>query len=544
MDKEQRVALEPVPQDQLPFLKGKRTEFESVAEMMTVRAQEVPAHTHVLFYDQTITYAQTNDRSNRVANFLKAKGVKKGDVVSLLISNSPEVYYAMFGVQKLGAIAGSINFMLKGPEIAWLLEDSKPKIAFVSSEFMPEFIRGVDLSNHKPQIIEVKTDLKNPAFPNVDFQLSNILEQYPSDEALVPQAASDPFLLLYSSGTTGRPKGILLKNEGQLSICRSMANIGLFGGDDVMLILLPMFHTNPICVWTYPIIYCAQTACIRKAFSPADFWPAITENGVSILMGVPAMYNYVYYSIDSGTIDKSALKLKFAFCGAAPLSVELIKGFKEKFNVEIIEGYGLTECTGVSTVNPPLGKREPGSIGIALPEQQIRIMDDSDNELPNGQKGEICIKGDAVMLEYLNNPEATSETLTDGWLHTGDMAYVDEEGFFYIVDRKKDMINRGGENIYPREVEIALEAHPSIKDVAVIGVPDSALGEKVKAFIISSEPGVLTEEEIKEYLKDKLARYKIPEKVAFVDDLPRNPTGKVLKKELRRTEWEIAEKEN
>lgn len=542
MDEKKRVVLELAPQDQLSFLKGKRTEFESIAEMVTVRAQEIPERTHVRFYDQTITYAQTNERANRVANFLKAKGVKKGDVVSLLVGNSPEVYYTMFGIQKIGAIAGSINFMLKGPEIAYLLEDSKPGMVFVSSEFMAEFVRGVELSKHKPQIIEVKTDTDHGMDVNQEY-LSDILEEYPSDEALVPQAASDPFLLLYSSGTTGKPKGILIKNEGQLSICRSMASIGLFDEGDVMLILLPMFHTNPICVWTYPIIYCAQTVCIRKAFSPPDFWPSITENGVSILMGVPAMYNYVYYSIDSSTIDKSAIRLKFAFSGAAPLSVELIKGFEEKFNVEIIEGYGLTECTGVSTVNPPQGKRKPGSIGVALPEQEIKIMDDDNNELPIGQKGEICIKGAAVMKEYLNNASATGETVCDGWLHTGDMAYMDEEGFIYIVDRKKDMINRGGENIYPREVEIALEAHPSIKDVAVIGVPDAALGEKVKAFITPSEPGVLTEEGVKDYLKDKLARYKIPEQIEFVSELPRNPTGKVLKKELKRMEQERAEKE-
>ncbi|HDZ23882.1 MAG TPA: long-chain-fatty-acid--CoA ligase [Desulfobacteraceae bacterium] len=539
MDEKKRIVLEPVPQNQLPFLKGKRTEFESIAEMITVRAQEVPEHNHVLFYDQTITYAETNERANRVANFLKAKGVKKGDVISLLVSNSPEVYYIMFGIQKLGAVAGSINFMLKGPEIAFLLEDSNPGMVFVSSEFMSEFMRGVELSNHKPKVIEVKTNTDHGIDISQEY-LSDILEKYPSDEALVPQSAADPFLLLYSSGTTGKPKGILLKNEGQLSICRSMASIGLFGEGDVMLILLPMFHTNPICVWTYPIIYCAQTVCIRKAFSPTDFWPSITDNGVNILMGVPAMYNYVYYSIDSSTVDKSALRLKFAFSGAAPLSVELIKGFEEKFNVEIIEGYGLTECTGVSTVNPPQGKRKPGSIGVALPEQEIKIMDDDNNELPIGEKGEICIKGDAVMQEYLNNAEATEDAVRDGWLHTGDMAYMDVEGFIYIVDRKKDMINRGGENIYPREVEIALEAHPSVKDVAVIGIPDEALGEKVKAFITPSESGALTEQAVKDYLKDKLAKYKIPEHVEFVEDLPRNPTGKVLKKELKRMEQEKA----
>ncbi len=534
-----KTVFEPVIQDQLPLLQGRRTAFESVAEMITIRAQEIPDSTLVRFYDQTITYAQINAQANRVANFLKNRGIGKGDVVSLLISNSPEVYIVMFGIQKLGAIAGSINFMLKGPEIAFLLDDSLPDIVFVSSEFLPEFTHGRELADHKPEVIEVKTAAGKGT--DTEFEeLSFILDQYPSDEALVPQKASDPFLLLYSSGTTGQPKGILLKNGGQLSICRAMNSIGLFNPDDVMLILLPMFHTNPICVWTYPIIYCGQTLCIRKAFSPDDFWPSITENRVSVLMGVPAMYNYVYYSIDSSTIDQSALRLNFAFCGAAPLSVDLIKGFEKKFNVEIVEGYGLTECTGVSTVNPPQGKRKPGSIGIALPEQEIKIMDDDNRELPAGQKGEICIRGEAVMSEYLNNPEATAQTIIDGWLHTGDIAYMDEEGFIFIIDRKKDMINRGGENIYPREIEIVLEAHPAVKEVAVIGTPDDALGERVKAFIIPVESEDLTAEEISAYLKDRIASYKIPEIVEFLKELPRNPTGKIMKKELRRLEQKRA----
>lgn len=538
----EKVVIEPVPLDQLTFLKGKRTDFESVAEMIVARASEIPDKPYVLFYDDVITYAETNERANKVANYLKAKGIKKGDVVSLLVMNSPEVYYIMFGIQKLGAIAGSINFMLKGPEIAYLLDDSKPRIVFVGSDFIQEFARGYEQASHKPAVVEVVTGVEH----NVDLnqeKLSDILADYPSDEALVEQKGSDPFLLLYSSGTTGRPKGILLSNKGQLSVCRAMAGIGLVEEGDVMLLLLPMFHTNPICVWTYPIAYCGQTLCVRKAFSPTDFWPSITDYGVTILMGVPAMYNYVFYAIDASTIDRAKLKLRFAFCGAAPLSVELIKGFKDKFNVEIIEGYGLTEVTGVSTVNPPLGKRKPGSIGVALPEQEVKIMDDDNNEMPIGEKGEICIKGDAVMLGYLNQPEATKEAIKDGWLHTGDMAYMDEEGFMYIVDRKKDMINRGGENIYPREVEIALESNPKVRDVAVIGTPDEALGERVKAFIIPTEPGALTEEEVKEYLKDKLAKYKIPEVIEFVEDLPRTMTGKIMKKELRRMEQERIKKQ-
>ncbi len=233
-------------------------------------------------------------------------------------------------------------------------------------------------------------------------------------------------------------------------------------------------------------------------------------------------------------MDVSKLKLKFAFSGAAPLPVNLIEGFKEKFNVVIVEGYGLTEVTGVTTCNPPIGKRKYGSIGVAFPEQEVAIMDDDNKVFPIGEKGEICTKGDANMFGYLNNPEATSETIKDGWLHTGDMGYMDEEGFLYVSGRKKEMINRGGENIYPREVEIPLEKHPKIAEVAVVGAPDKALGERVAACIVLFEPGSLTADDVKEYLSDKIAKYKIPEYVEFMTELPKNQTGKILKQDLKK----------
>jgi len=527
-----RISLPIVPLNELPFLKGIQQEFNSVAEMIVSRAGEMPDRCCVMYYDQRITYAQINEKANRVAHYLKAKGVEKGDTVSLMILNSPEIYDCMFGVQKLGAVASSINFALKGPEIAYVLDDSRPRIVFVGSEFMAEFARGYELASHKPIVVEVKTSIDHSE-KLAETTLSNILDTYPSDETLVPQQPDDPFLLLYSSGTTGRPKGILLSNKGQLSICRDMTRLGLVSGEDIMLILLPMFHINPICVWTFPMIFCGQTLCIRSAFSPQDFWPAIIDNGVTILQGVPAMYNYVYYTIDPSTIDMSSLKLSWAFCGAAPLSVDLISGFKERFNVDILEGYGLSEGNGVSSANPALGKRKVGSIGLPLPEQEIEIKDRSLNNLPTGERGEICIRGDSNMIAYLNQPEATVETLQDGWLRTGDVGYMDEEGYIYIVDRIKDMINRGGENIYPREIEVVLEAHPDITAVAVIGVPDEALGERVKAVIELDQSDSLSEEDIKTFLQDKLAKYKIPEFIVFMEEIPRNPTGKILKKELR-----------
>jgi len=521
--------------DDLEFLKGKKVDFNSIAEMIVDRVKLHPDATHVYYYDQTVTYAQTNERANKVANFLKEKGVNKGDVVSVMVLNSPEIYYTMFGTQKLGAIAGAINYALKGPEIAYVLDDSKPKVAFVGSNFMKDFAVGYALAAHKPLVVEVVTGDEHSE--NIaQTTLADIFAAYPADEALVPQKPEDPFLLLYSSGTTGNPKGILISNQAQLAVIKSFLQTGIFEGNDVMMIVMPMFHTNPICVWSYTLMFNGGSICIRKQFSPADFWPSVLQYGVTIAMGVPAMYSYIYNSADPNTIDRSKLKLKYAVCGAAPLPVELIRGFKEKFGVNILEGYGLTEVTGLSTINPPLGERKAGSIGPAIPGQPLEIMDDDNNIMPRGEKGEICTYGDFNMIGYLNKPEATTETVKDGWLHTGDVGYMDEDGYIYIVDRKKDMINRGGENIYPREIEIAIESNPKVGEVAVIGVPDKHLGERVKAFVVPRPGETLTEDEIKEFLKDRLAKYKQPEFVEVTNNIPRNPTGKILKQELKKME--------
>ena len=261
----------------------------------------------------------------------------------------------------------------------------------------------------KPIVIEVVTDVDHGA-DIASGTLQEILDRYPSDECLVPQKPDDPFLLLYSSGTTGMPKGILLSNRGQLSVCKAMAVNGTSEPGDVVLIILPMFHTNPLCVWTYPAMYQGISLCIRKSFSPADFWPSIQQYGVTTVMAVPAMYAYIFNAADPAAIDYDKLKLRYAYSGAAPMPVELVRGFKEKFNVQVIDGYGLTEATGVSLSCAGMPENL-ASIGTAFPYQEVEIMDDDNTILPYGETGEICIRGDAVMMGYLNKPEATAEAI-------------------------------------------------------------------------------------------------------------------------------------
>ena len=532
IDKSKRVSRKTVPLEQAPALEGLRREFDSVAEILVARAQEIPDKPYVFYYDEVVTFGQMNERTNRIANFLKEKGVGKGDIVSTMVLNSPEIFYCMFATQKLGAVAGAINYMLKGPEIAYVLEDSKPKVAFVGSDYMKDFAAGWKLSKHKPIVIEVVTDVEHGE--NIaSATLKELLAQYPSDECFVPQSPEDPCMLLYSSGTTGAPKGILLSNKNEIAICKERARLGFMQRGDIAMIILPMFHTNPLCVYVYPFLYLGLALCVRKSFSPSDFWPALARYGVTVVQGVPAIYAYVVNKVDPKTIEYDKLKLRYAFSGAAPMPPELIDTFKTKFNVQVIDGYGLTEATGVSTSS--LGVPENrASIGVAYPSLEVEIMDDSNNIMPYGEKGEICVKGDAVMIGYLNKPEATAETIKDGWLRTGDMGHMDERGYVFISGRKKEMINRGGENIYPREIEIPLEGHPKVADVAVIGAPDPSLGERVRVCIILRDGCQMTAEEVKDYLRDRIAKYKLPEFVEFMKEFPRNQTGKILKKDLKK----------
>ncbi len=530
IDRSSRLVRKYVPLEELALLKNRRIEFTSVAEMFLARAGESPNQPLVLYYDDTIGYGEVNDRSNRVANFLKGKGVSRGDVVSVMILNSPEIYYTMFGAQKIGGVAGVMNYLLKGPEIAYLLEDARPRVCFVGSDYMEEFARGYRISSHKPPVVEV-TGGVNHKERIAETTLADILASYPADESYVPQCPDDPAFLLYSSGTTGKPKGILLSNRNQLAICKGRAVMGTSLPGDIFMIILPMFHVNPLCVWTYPSLYLGLTICIRKVFSPRDFWPSLVRYGVTTVQGVPAMYHYILNAADPEATDFKKIRLRRAFTGAAPMPVDLIGRFRERFGVEVVDGYGLTEATGVSTSSSGIPPKI-GSVGLAFPGLEVEIMDEENNILPCGTRGEICVKGDSVMLGYLNKPKATAEVIRDRWLHTGDMGYMDEEGYVYIAGREREMINRGGENIYPREIEIPLERHPKIAEAAVVGYPDLALGERVRACIILKAQETMTAEEVRGYLADRIAAYKLPEIVDFMVDFPRNLTGKVMKHKL------------
>lgn len=517
--------------EEQPHLKGRCLEFESVAQMMTIRSNESPDAPHVYYYNEKLTYKDTNERANKVAHFLREKGVKKGDVVAIMILNSPEIYYAMWGAQKLGAIAMVMNYCLKSQEIRYVLNDAKPKVAFIGSDYMAEFAKGFDQTEIVPYTVEVVTKIMHESSV-AKMRMADILENYPTDECLVKQNIDDPFILLYTSGTTGNPKGVLLSNRAQLSQCRNFNRQGYIRSGDVMMIMLPMFHCSPLCIYTYPISYAGQALCIRTKFSPSDFWPAVIQYGITIVMGVPTMFDYILNRVDPADVDLSKVKIRYAFAGGAHLSTETRHEFKKKFNIDFLVGYGLTEGCGGNTTEPPLGHSKEGSCGMTHPEEEIEILDDEGNILPNHVDGEVCIKGDCVMMGYLNNDEKSAEIMRGGFLHTGDVGHFDDGGYLYIIDRKGDMIIRGGENVYPRQIEAVLEKHPSVAEVAVVGVPDKCLGQRIKAYIVPKITGSMTAEATRLWLLERMAKYKVPEFYEFVDRIPRTSSGKIRKHEF------------
>jgi acyl-CoA synthetase (AMP-forming)/AMP-acid ligase II len=360
------------------------------------------------------------------------------------------------------------------------------------------------------------------------------------DDAVDAQAAqvgdNEPRFIFYTSGTTGEPKGVLLSHKNVVADIEGFQDLLGLPEFCRIMVFLPLFHVNAM-LTSYSSLFKGHAIVLRKKFSAQEFWPAVEKYKVNFFSAVPAVYHILLKDPGRASYDTSSLM--FGICGAAPMPVETFNEFERVFKIPIIEGYGLTEVTCVSTVNPRVGVRKVGSIGLPINGQEIKIVDEDNRELPTGQPGEIVIRGDAVMLGYYNRPKETAATIdAAGFLHTGDVGYRDADGYIFIVDRIKEMVIRGGENIYPKEIDNALAFHPTVSEAACVGVPDKDLGEEVKAFVILKEGQSATADELRAFLAQRLADFKIPRYFEFLDrDFPRNPVGKILKKVLKK--WAV-----
>jgi long-chain acyl-CoA synthetase len=479
----------------------------------------------LFYYDHTLTYGEFARQVDALAHGLKSLGFRKGDFIHVLVQNSPETLISYFAIQKIGCVAGPINAWWKAPEIEYLLNDSKGRGLIIEPQYLPVLDEIRSRCPHLEIVVETGES------PREGHQSYNkLISGSPAKAFKCTSKEKEAAYIFYTSGTTGNPKGVLLSHRNVFADVRgAQDSLNLEEGLRI-LIFLPLFHVNAMMTSTATLDR-GGAIVLRKAFSASEFWSVVEKFKVNYFSAVPAVYQILLSDPSRDKYDRSSLM--FGICGAAPMPVSTFKEFEETFKIPIVEGYGLTEATCASTLNPRDGVRKVGSIGLAMPGQEVLIVDEDGKELPAGERGEIVVRGDVVMMGYFNRPDETAEAVRDGVLHTGDVGYKDEDGYIFIVDRIKDMVIRGGENIYPKEIDNVLAAHPNIADAATIGVPDNVMGEEVKAFIIARDPS-LTEEEVREWCRKHLAEFKIPKYVEILDeDLPRNALGKVMKKVLK-----------
>jgi long-chain acyl-CoA synthetase len=504
---------------------GQQSEPRNIRELLERRAEAAPEKIFLFSEEdgRRYSYREFDAAVNRAARMLATRGITKGDAVALLMPNSVEYIIGYFACFKLGALAGPVNSLLKSEEMAFVIADSEAKALLVNSEFLPrvESIRQ-DLPNLR-HVIEFEREAKATA----EFSQGDL------PDAIID--CDDEAIIIYTSGTTGKPKGCLLTHGNLVANARQIARWLQFTEADCLLTVMPLFHMNAVSVTTMTPLYAGASTVISPKFSASRFWQIVSDYGVTSFGSVATMLSMLLKTYPEGVpAGLKTEQLRFAMCGSAPVPAEVLRKFEETFNCLVIEGYGLSESTCRSTFNPPDERRRPGSCGMSIG-NEMKVFDDDDREVANGELGEIVLRGENILKGYYKNEEATKRAFRGGWFHTGDVGYRDKEGFFYIVDRKSDMIIRGGENIYPREIDEVLYKHSAVAAAATIGVPDQLYGEEVAAFIVLKEGAhEVSEEEIIAYCREHLADYKCPKSVRFVTDIPKGPTGKLLKRELAR----------
>jgi long-chain acyl-CoA synthetase len=496
----------------------------NLGELLTLRVEERGTHSFLCAEggERSYTYAEFDAAVTRVMRMLMAHDVGLGDVVSLLMPNSVGYVVAYFACWKLGAIAGPVNSLLKAAEMAYVIGHSEAKVALTGREFLPVLaeIRGaLPLLRHVLEFsVPAAEDLPE------DAEAPEAAEITPDHEAII----------IYTSGTTGKPKGCLLTHGNLLANARQIVEWLGFTENERLLTMMPLFHVNAIMVGTVAPFYAGGSVVVAPKFSASRFWQIVDKYKITTFGSVATMLVLLNQTYPEGVPEGlDASSLRFALCGSAPVPLEVLQAFERNFNTLVIEGYGLSESTCRSSFNPPDERRRPGSCGLPIG-NEMRVVDDGDQDVPDGELGEIVLRGPNILRGYYKNAEATAQALRNGWFHTGDIGYRDADGFYYIVDRKSDMIIRGGENIYPREIDEVLYQHPAIAAAATIGVPHTLYGEEVAAFVILNEGADAGETDILEHCRARLADFKCPKTVHFVADIPKGPTGKLLKRELRK----------
>ncbi|MGW0814551.1 long-chain-fatty-acid--CoA ligase [Streptomyces viridiviolaceus] len=468
--------------------------------------------------DSTLTYAELDDASARVATLLRDRGVRPGDRVALTMPNVPLFPVVYYGVLRAGGVVAPMNPLLKAREVAFTLRDCGARMALVFPLFADEVAKAAAETGTECLVTE-------------PLAFDGMLRAHEPMPGIVDRTDDDPALILYTSGTTGTPKGAALSHRNLATNTATAAETLLqVGPDDVLFGGLPLFHAFGQTCALNTAVAAGATLTLLPRFEPRRALEIMARDGVTVFLGVPTMYAALLHAEIPKGFD--AHRLRLAVSGGASLPVEVLHGFERRFGAPVLEGYGLSETSPVAAFNHPDRPRKAGSIGQPVRGVEMKLVAEDGGAVPPGEVGEIAIRGENVMSGYWNRPEATAEAIRDGWFHSGDLARVDEDGFYFIVDRKKDLIIRGGYNVYPREVEEVLYEHPAVAEAAVVGVPHPAHGEEIAA-VITLRPGArATAEEIRDHVKDRVAAYKYPRIVTFTAELPKGPTGKILKREI------------
>ncbi len=489
----------------------------NLADLLMKTVEEHGDRPAVKLDDVVLNYGVLDEGSARIAGLLKEKGIEPGDRVGIMLPNVPYFPVIYYGVLRAGAVVVPMNVLLKGREVAFYLSDPEAKLLFAWHDFGDAAKQGADQE-------DVECILVKPG------EFEKLLGDAEPVREVVDRDEDDTAVILYTSGTTGKPKGAELTHS---NLARNVEVVqGLFSFDHtgVCLGALPLFHSfGQTCGMNATV---ASGGCLTliPRFDPEKALEIIQRDKVTLFQGVPTMYAAMLNLDNRDDYDVSSLEV--CASGGAAMPGEIMRGFEEAFGCKILEGYGLSETSPVASFNHPDKERKVGSIGTPIKGVEMKVVDDDGNDVEQGEVGEIVIKGHNVMKGYWGRDDATKESIKDGWFFTGDMAKIDEDGYFFIVDRKKEMIIRGGYNVYPREIEEVLYEHPAVREAAVVGVPHDSLGEEVGAAIALKDGEDVDADEIRSYVKEHVASYKYPREIWFVDELPKGPTGKVLKREI------------
>ena len=492
---------------------------ENLALNLETMVRRQPDHPALRLGAAVISYGELDAMASKAAGLLREHGVGADDRVGIMLPNVPSFPAVYYGVLRIGATVVPMNVLLKEREVAFYLGDSGARIVFAWHEFAGEAQKGA-------------TSAGAESISVAPGEFDRLLAEAPQVPEVAQRNGRDTAVILYTSGTTGKPKGAELTHANLRRNADATVHLMSLTADSVVLGALPLFHAFGQTCSMNGVVRSGGCLTLIPRFDPQLVLQTIQGDRVTVFQGVPTMYSALLHHQKREEFDTSSLKL--CVSGGTALPVEVLRGFEKAFNCKVLEGYGLSETSPVASFNTVEKGQKPGSIGTPIEGVEMRIVDDNRKPVAPGGVGEIAIRGHNVMKGYWNRPDATASAIdADGWFYTGDVARVDEDGYYFIVDRKKDLIIRGGFNIYPREIEEVIYEHPAVREAAVVGIPHADLGEEVGAAIVLKEGAAATEAEIRDFVKSRVAAYKYPRHVWFADALPKGPTGKILKREIK-----------